>query len=536
LTSRGDPSHLRPMSGLPKIIGLASLAAALLAGAAAYADTPGCATGLAQTGHPPVLAAFGSADLEHGVPLTPNSIFEAGSVSKQFTAAAIFVLVQEGRLKLTDDVRKYLPEMPDYGQPLTIEHLLTHTSGLRDWGEVEEVAGWPRGSRVYANDDILAATARQRALNYPPGQDWLYGNTGFNLAAVVVARVAGQSLADFTRDRFFRPLGMAHTSWRDDFTRLVPGRALAYEPGPGGPHLAMPFENDYGHAGLLTTVGDLLIWNDALTSGRLGAVVTEGLQRPALLADGRRTPYGHGVFLNTYKGVREISHPGVTAGYRAWVGRFPDQGLSIAVLCNGAEFDAGARALQLADSRLVFPPSALVPPPPAPTDFAELLMRPGLYLQDGAWAQLWIAADGDHLRLQNGPSLIPTGEGRYAYWSEELIFHADGSLERRMPNGQRSLYRRATPGATPPQALQAAVGDYVSEDAQATVRISLRAGQLFIAPTERPSAALPLVPLIEDGFTWRQGLLRLVRGPDGSVTGLRYQGVRVWDLSFRRNR
>lgn len=519
------------MPGAGKIIIWA--AAAAMAASLAHAQTPGpgCATGLAQTGKPPVLAAFGMADLEHGAAITPSTVFEAGSVSKQFTAAAIFALVQDGKLKLSDDVRRYLPELPDYGRPLTVGHLLTHTSGLRDWGEVAEVAGWPRGSRLYGNDDVLAIAARQKALNYPPGQAWVYGNTGYNLAAVVVARVSGQSLADFTRERFFRPLGMGHSSWRDDFARVVPGRALAYDNG----RLAMPFENDIGSGGLLTTVGDLLIWNDALTTGRLGPVVTEGLQRPATLADGRPTPYGHGLFLNTYRGVREVSHPGLTAGYRAWVGRFPDQGLSIAVLCNGADLDAGSHALRLADSRLALGPQT-PPRASAPTDPADLLMRPGLYIQDGAWAQIWIAADGERLRIANGPELIPVGPARYAYWGEELTFRPDGGMERRTPDGQVALYRHVTPGATAPEALAAAVGDYVSEDAQATMRISLREGRLFIAPADRPSATLALNPLIPDAFTWRQGLLRLLRGPDGAVVALRYQGVRVFDLTFRRIR
>lgn len=517
------------------VAGLLAAAGAAQAQAQAPVQGPGCAVGAAQTGRPAAFSAFGLADLEHGAPITPDSVFEAGSVSKQFTAAAILTLAQEGRIGLDDDIRRYLPEMPDYGTPITVDQLLTHTSGLRDWGELYEIAGWPRGSRVYGNAEAVALLARQAGLNYAPGSAYAYTNSGYNLAAEIVARVSGQSFAAFTRDRFFRPLGMTHTRWRDDFARVEPGRALAYEPAGQGRRLAMPFENTHGHGGLLTTVGDLLIWNQALAAGRIGPAVVEGMQRRARLTDGREIGYGRGLFVTAYRGVREFSHAGATAGYRAWAGRFPDQGLSIAVLCNGADIDAGRQALGLADARLTFPPASPAPAASGPTPAADLAALPGLYVQDGPWAQLWIAAEAGRLRVANGPPLVPLGPGRYAFWSEILEFRADGTLLRRAPDGQVGLYRKAAHVPAPSQAeLEAVVGDYVSDELEATLEVRLRDGALTLAPADRPSAAVRLGPLIRDGFTYRRGLLRVLRGPGGAVTGLSYQGVRVWSLILRR--
>ena len=205
--------------------------------------TPGCAVGVAVDGKPVLTKGYGMADLEHGVKNDADTIFEAGSVSKQFTAAAILLLAKEGKLSLDDPTRKYIPELPDYGTPLTIRHMMHHMSGLRDWGSVESIAGWPRTSREYTHDHVLDIVSRQKALNFPPGAQYSYSNTGFNLAAIIVSRVSGMPFPEFTKQRIFAPLGMTHTSWRDDHTRIVPGRSIAYEVTNGEFHTLMPFEN-----------------------------------------------------------------------------------------------------------------------------------------------------------------------------------------------------------------------------------------------------------------------------------------------------
>ncbi|HEX2641319.1 MAG TPA: serine hydrolase domain-containing protein, partial [Pyrinomonadaceae bacterium] len=276
------------------------------------APGPGCAVGASFNGEPVFEKAFGLAEMEHNIPNTPQTIFESGSVAKQFTAGAIVLLQQDGKLKIDDPVRKYIPELPDYGRPLTIRHILTHTAGLRDWGSVMELTGAGRGDRVVTQDIALDVIARQKSLDFEPGSEYSYSNSGYNLAAIIVERVSGQKFGDFVRDRIFKPLGMNNSSWRDDYRRLVPGRAQAYSrEGPKAPWmLNMPIMNVVGNGGMLTTVGDWLKWNAALDAKTLGAPFVEALETQGILNDGRKISYALGLDVGSYKGIKEIAHSG----------------------------------------------------------------------------------------------------------------------------------------------------------------------------------------------------------------------------------
>lgn len=299
---------------------------------------PGCVVGVARGGEVLLERAYGLANLEHSVPLTASSILEAGSVSKQFTAAAVTLLALDGKLRFDDPIQKHFPELPDYGAPVTVRMLLDHTSGLRDWGNIASLAGWPRGSRAYTHPHVLEIIARQRSLNYAPGSRYSYTNSGYSLLAMLVERVSGMPFAQFTHERLFTPLGMTHTSWRDDFRRIVPGRAQAYERSATGfaeMRLDMPFEDTHGHGGLLTTVGDLIKWNESLSRRTLGGALVDSLTRQGVLTDGTTISYAAGLVIDEYRGTPRIAHSGSTAGYRAYVARYPEQrNLSLAVLCN----------------------------------------------------------------------------------------------------------------------------------------------------------------------------------------------------------
>ncbi|HSL72226.1 MAG TPA: serine hydrolase domain-containing protein, partial [Longimicrobiales bacterium] len=304
----------------------------------------GCAVAIARPGQPVLARAYGLADLEHEVKNRPETVFEAGSVSKQFTAAAVILLAQDGKLSLSDDVRKYVPELPDYKTTITLRHLLNHTSGLRDWGVVAGIAGWPRGRRAHTHEHVVDILSRQRALNFPPGTEYSYSNSGYNLLAVIVERVSGMPFAEFTRKRLFEPLGMAHTQWRDDFTRIVKDRAMGYSSGRGGGPWTndMPFENVHGNGGLLTTVGDLLIWNESLNTAKLGSAFIEEMHRQGVLNNKRTISYASGLMVGQYNGTRAVTHTGSTAGYRAFLARYPEKGLSTAILCNAGNANPGA--------------------------------------------------------------------------------------------------------------------------------------------------------------------------------------------------
>ena len=378
--------------------------------------TPGCAVGVGVDGKPVLERAYGMADLERGVPNASDTIFEAGSVSKQFTAAAVLLLARDGKLSIDDPVRKYVPEVPDYGVPLTIRHMLTHTSGLRDWGSIEAIAGWPRGTRAYTHAHVLEIVSRQKALNFTPGTAWSYSNTGYNLAAVIVSRVSGQPFADFTRDRIFKPLGMTRTSWRDDYTRIVRQRAIAYAPQGDGYHEDMPFENVHGNGGLLTTVGDLLRWNENFVTPAVGdAAFLAEEQTPGRFTDGRAHDYAFGLFVGDYRGAREVSHSGATAGYRAFLARYPAQHVSVAVLCNAGNANPTQYAHAIADAYLgsaLTAPAArpaqggAAPAPPFRPAAADLTAYQGRYLSDEAETALTIAADGGDLVVRRRPDTV----------------------------------------------------------------------------------------------------------------------------------
>src|SRR5437762_12991522 len=207
--------------------------------------TPGCVVGLAKDGKPLYVHGYGSANLEYGVPNTDSTVFESGSVAKQFTASALVLLAQDGKLSIDDDIRKYLPEVPDFrGQKIAIRNLLTHTSGLRDQWGLLGIEGRGPGTQVHSPMTTLDLVVHQKMLNFPVGSEYLYSNTGYALAAIIIQRVSGKSLQEFTQERLFRPLGMTHTQWRDDFTKVVPNRATAYSGGAAtGFHTDIPFSN-----------------------------------------------------------------------------------------------------------------------------------------------------------------------------------------------------------------------------------------------------------------------------------------------------
>ena len=328
--------------------------------------TPGCAVAVYQDGRILLAKGYGSANLEYGVPITPATPFIVGSVSKQFTAAAIALLVEEKRLALTDDVRKYVPELADHGTPITIDHLVHHTSGLRDWWELVELAGL-RFDDTYAVPDVLEMTARQRGLNFTPGERYLYSNTGYLVLGIVVQRVTGQSLRDFAAERIFGPLMMADSHYQDDHTQPVRGRAYAYSPVAGGRYAINVWNNDLvGQGGVMTTVVDLAKWDENFSTGRVGGAgfLKRQLERGRLNA-GTTISYAFGVEVGTYRGLDLVEHTGSTGGYRAVLTRFPKQKTSIAALCNVTDAAPATLAHRVADYLLRDAFTAPAPPVPA---------------------------------------------------------------------------------------------------------------------------------------------------------------------------
>lgn len=328
-------------------------------------DGPGCAVAVYQNARVVLAKGYGSANLEYGVPITPSTPFIVGSVSKQFTAAAIALLVEENRIALTDDVRKYVPELPDYGTPITIDHLVHHTSGLRDWWELVGMAGL-RYDDTYTAQDVLDMTARQRGLNFTPGERYVYSNTGYIMLGLVVQRVTGRSLREFAADRIFGPLMMTDSHYQDDHTQPVRGRAYAYSPAAGSRYTINVWNNDLvGQGGVMTTVLDLAKWDSNFDTGAVGGpgFLRRQLER-GKLNSGSALTYAFGLQIGTYRGVDLVEHTGSTGGYRAVLTRFPKQHTTIAVLCNVSNAAPVTLAHRVADHLLR---DSFTAPIPAPT-------------------------------------------------------------------------------------------------------------------------------------------------------------------------
>lgn len=313
-------------------------------------DVPGCAVGIYRNARTIFAKGYGSANIEYGIPITPATPFISGSVSKQFTAAAIALLIEEGRIAPSDDVRKYIPELADHGKTITIDHLVHHTSGLRDWWELVGIAGL-RYDDTYTVQDVLDMTARQRGLNFDPGERYLYSNTGYILLGIVVQRVTGKTLREFDAERFFGPLEMTSTHFQDDHRQPVRGRAYAYSPALGGGFTINVWNNDLvGQGGLMTTVLDLAKWDENFYTGKVGGpgFLKRQLERGRLNSD-TTLSYAYGLDVGEYRGLPMVEHTGSTGGYRSVITRFPAQHTSVAILCNVSNAAPSTLARRVAD-------------------------------------------------------------------------------------------------------------------------------------------------------------------------------------------
>jgi CubicO group peptidase (beta-lactamase class C family) len=299
-------------------------------------DSPGCALAVLQNGGVVYERGYGRADVEHDAAITPTTPFHVASVSKQFTAAAVLLLAERGKLSLDDDVRKYIPELPDFGVTMRIHHLLHHTSGLRDQWDLLQLAGWRYSLNLITDADAMSLITRQKNLNFPPGSKYLYSNTGFTLLGQIVKRVSGLSLREFTTKDIFEPLGMTNTHFRDDHAEIIKGEALGYVPTKDG-RFRLSVTNFYtvGATSLYTTVEDLAKWDENFYSPKVGGPdFTLLMTQTEKLSSGKGNDYALGLVLGKYRGLPTVEHSGSDAGYRSNIIRFPQQHFSVVSLCN----------------------------------------------------------------------------------------------------------------------------------------------------------------------------------------------------------
>ena len=314
-----------------------------------HTRTPGCAVGVIRDGDFVLRRGYGMANLEYGIALSPESVFRIGSTSKQFTAAAVLLLAQEGKLSLDDDVRDHLPELNDFGTPVTIRHLVHHTSGYRDYLTLADLAGWSEDD-YYTDADLLDMLSRQRQLNFDPGDEHLYSNSGYWLLSQVVERVSGKSLKEYAEESIFAPLGMNDTHYHDDHTEIVPQRASGYAPTGEGFSISMTTLPMIGDGGVFTTVDDLLRWDQNFYDPSVGGPqFIDDMLRTGSVNDGNELTYASGLDVDTYRGLNMVSHSGGFVGFRAEMIRFPVEQFSVICLCNRADANPSRLSREVAE-------------------------------------------------------------------------------------------------------------------------------------------------------------------------------------------
>jgi CubicO group peptidase (beta-lactamase class C family) len=391
--------------------------------------SPGCAVGVVRDGGLVLAKGYGQADLEHGVPISPASVFDIASTSKQFTAATIVLLAQDGKLSLDDDVRRFVPELPRYKTPITIRHLLHHTSGLRDYTDLMALAGWQTEDWT-TSEQALAMIVRQKELNFSPGAQHLYSNTGFFLLSVIAARAAGKPFPDLARERIFEPLGMTSTHFHADHGLLVKDRAVGYALREGGGWgISMSDWEQTGDGSVLTTIEDLARWVRNFDDPKVGGkALVDELQRKGRLTSGEEIDYAEGLRHAPYRGLATVGHNGSWAGYRSSLLRFPSEKTAVIVLCNAENAEAGTIARKVADVALDGPlgPPAGPSPTPSPSSgrsrqprtlgAAERADVPGRYRSEELDAALQVLAkdEGLVLRIRDRDSpLVPGKEDEF---------------------------------------------------------------------------------------------------------------------------
>lgn len=507
---------------------------------------PGCALGVGQNGVSVYARGYGMSDLQHGVPITPASIFHVASVSKQFTAFAVGLLAQDGKLSLDDEVQQYIPELPRYGKKITVRHLIYHTSGIRDQWELLGLAGWRYPDDLFTQQDVLDIVVRQKALNFNPGDEWLYSNSGYSLLAMIVERVSGKSLREFSDARIFQPLGMTHTHMHDDHSMIVVGRTSAYQALPGGGwKISVPNFDTHGATSLFTTVDDLLKWQHNFESATVGspALIKDALTS-AVLSNGKPSDYGFGIAIEQYRGTPAFGHGGADAGYRADVVRFPEHHLEVAVECNFAEATPNVYARAVADvvleGKLAPRPqqSAVAAGPAATLPAARLQQLTGVYKSSASDQTIVVGVtDGTLLVETYGIPLVPVDASHFSALGTpvEFIGPPTGVPTAIKVAALRDSMTRMPDFHPAARDLAQFAGDYWSDELRVSYRVFMKDSTLLLHPFKRH--ALPMRAAFPDAFIAgggeEVGTVRFVRSK-GVVTGFLWTGGRVRNIAFTK--
>lgn len=516
-------------------------------------STPGAALGIVQDGRLVYSKGYGSADLEHDIPITPASVFYIGSVSKQFVTFCILLLEEQGKLNLDDRIQEYLPDFPEYEAPLTIRHFIHHTSGVRDYLTLMGLKG-----RDYLDhstpEEVYQLIKRQRELNFTPGERYLYSNSCYFMLAMIVEKASGQSIREFARENIFSPLGMANTQFYDDNRDLVKNRVFSYMPdGDGFDNLIMRFDL-VGSGGVYSSVEDLFLWDQNFYDNKLGKggqALIDKMQTEGTLNNGESAGYAFALNIGDYKGLKTVSHGGALAGYRAQLLRFPDERFSVILLANRGDANPTEKCYRVADILLkdrfrdvpeeVVEAGESAPGDGTPPEFSPGEMTGSYEVQPGALLEVALKNDSLHVTQSwNGAAynIVHRSGNSYRIPGEdgvEFIFSdLQGGSTRLLTvlqNGRETECRRLDREQTDPVPLDSYTGDYYSEEIDATYHLFSEDGKLKLRiGVSEPREMEYYQP---DQFTAGGWLMRFLR-ENGALTGFLMDAGRVQNLRFTR--
>ncbi len=505
--------------------------------------SPGVSMAIIHNGEMIYKRGYGMANLEHNVPNTSETVFRIGSTSKQFTAACIAILSLQGKLSLDDDIRKYLPELPVYEKPITVRHLVHHTSGVRDYLGLARLSG-KSGHDFYTPEETVDMIARQKGLNFLPGDEHLYSNSGYFLLGVIISRVSGKSLDAFAQEHIFKPLGMKNTHFHDDYTKIVKKRADGHRRTKDGFKILNTTLNHVGDGGVFTTVEDLYLWDQAFYNHRLGKELMDLLHQTGVLNDGKKLEYAFGLNVSQYKGLKLIAHGGAFVGFRADMIRFPEEKFTVICLANMASINPSRLCRQVADIYLAdkfteekAPEKKAEPMTPVTLTLDELKNKVGRYADEKESFIADVSLKEDKLIVEARGisfSLIPVSKSRFISKDAPVdiaieFFPADDeALRAKMTvRGDQETNLNKIPAVAPltPEQLEEYTGSYYTDELPATYVLVLEDGKLIFKHRNAPEEPLKLIG--KDKFLSGYGKMEFIRSKRKKLTGFYLDAGRV---------
>jgi CubicO group peptidase (beta-lactamase class C family) len=510
--------------------------------------SPGLALAVVKDGKVVHQRGYGMANLEWGLSISTATVFLIASLSKHFTVFCILLLAQGGRLNLDDDVRKHVPEVPDFGKKITVRHLIHHTSGLREYLPLATYAGWRSGDAL-TERDVLDLVSKQKELNFDPGSQYLYCNTGYELLGVIVKRVSGKSLRDFAHEQIFEPLGMKNTQFRDDYRALVKGWAASYVPAGGGFQYGLVHHGLAGASNVHTTVEDLALWDRNFYEARVGGKdVLKQMHQTFQLTGGKDIDYAGGLHVNQYRGLKTVEHTGSHGGFRTILLRFPDQKFSVILLANVSDVLTPPMARKVADLWLAgdFKDKKEPAGTDKKLDAAVCKALAGEYHYDAGMLLPITAADGKLTAMTPlGPRpLLVVSDTEFVDPLQEYRFHfvrgADGEVSVTLRAGSIEYTGRRVVQVQPPvERLKEIAGDYYSDELEVMYHLVVRDGKLVLRHRkgEMQLRALKDANTFTGDFGDYGGIvtLRFVENDKNRVTGFTLSSGRVKNLRYVRS-